>query len=49
MDSGRKYLYEKCPFCGKKLFRITHESEYKNIFVWCKICKKEIVINKKSQ
>ena len=49
IDSGRRYIYEKCPDCGKKLFRITATSEYKNIFVWCKTCKKEILVNKKSQ
>ena len=39
--------YEVCPQCGKKLFRIVTESQYKKIFVWCKNCKKEIEINKK--
>ena len=44
MNSEDKY--EVCPYCGKKLFRIIKTSQYKNIFVWCKNCKKEIEINK---
>lgn len=48
MDSDRKYTYEKCPFCGKKLFRITDKSEYNDIFVWCKTCKKEIKVTKRA-
>lgn len=41
--------YEICPYCGKKLFRIVPSSEYKNIYVWCKTCKKEILINKRAK
>ena len=40
--------YEVCPCCGKKLFRIIPTSEYRNIFVWCKNCKKEIKVNKRA-
>ena len=37
-------LYVNCPKCGKKLFRIDEKSIYKNIYVWCKTCHKEIII-----
>ena len=47
MNSEKRY--EVCPYCGKKLFRVTTESCYTNIFIWCKTCKKEILISKKSQ
>lgn len=48
--SDRKCLtYEICPQCGKKLFRVTPESVYEHIFVWCKNCKKEIEINKRAK
>jgi hypothetical protein len=40
--------YVMCPNCGKKLFRTTDNSNYANIFVWCKFCKKEIKCDKKS-
>ena len=43
---NREY-YVYCPICGKKLFRITNESEYKAIFLWCKSCKKEFEFNKR--
>ena len=36
--------YVVCPKCGKKLFRIDEKSVYKNIYIWCKNCHKEIVI-----
>lgn len=36
--------YVICPKCGKKLFRIDEKSVYKNIYIWCKNCHKEIVI-----
>lgn len=39
--------YETCPICGKKLFKITDESYYYKVFVWCKQCKKEIEVNQK--
>lgn len=39
--------YVNCPLCGKKLFRIIQSSEYIDIFVWCKNCKKEIKVSKK--
>lgn len=39
-------LYITCPHCGKKLLRIDKDSQFKNIYVWCKICKKEIKLNK---
>lgn len=45
MSSEDRYV--NCPQCGKKLFRVIKESQYKKIFVWCKNCKKEIEINKK--
>ena len=38
--------YEICPVCGKKLFRVTEDSQYKKIFIWCKTCKTEREINK---
>lgn len=41
--------YENCPCCGKKLFRVIASSEYRDIFVWCKFCKKEIKVNKRAQ
>jgi len=40
--------YEVCPSCGKKLFRIIETSEYVDIFVWCKTCKKEIKVIKRA-
>lgn len=40
------YRYVLCPYCGKKLFKINHESMYMKIFVWCKTCKKEIEVTK---
>lgn len=33
-----------CPDCGKKLFKIDKTSSCKNIYIWCKSCKKEIVV-----
>lgn len=45
--NSKENEYENCPYCGKKLFRIVRTSEYKNIFIWCKTCKKEIEVNKK--
>lgn len=44
MNSEKRYAL--CPHCGKKLFRVTNESSYKNIYVWCKNCKKEIKVDK---
>ena len=44
MEEEKRYVV--CPMCGKKLFRITAESKYKDIFLWCKNCKKEIRFNK---
>jgi endogenous inhibitor of DNA gyrase (YacG/DUF329 family) len=38
-------LYVHCPKCGKKLFRIDKDSVYKNIYIWCKKCCKEITVN----
>ena len=39
-----------CPHCGKKLFKIDEKSKYDNIYVWCKNCKKELIIKEpKSQ
>ena len=47
---NNSYRYVFCDICGKKLFRITEDSEYKKIYIWCKTCKKEIELNdKKSQ
>nr|DAT77168.1 MAG TPA: zinc-ribbon domain protein [Caudoviricetes sp.] len=40
--------YINCPHCGKKLFRIDKKSVYKHIYMWCKNCKKEILIEPKS-
>lgn len=39
-------IYIKCPFCGKKLFRIEINSKFKNIYLWCKNCKREIKCDK---
>lgn len=33
-----------CPNCGKKLFKIDDTSIVKNLYIWCKTCKKEILI-----
>lgn len=33
-----------CPDCGKKLFKIDKTSLCKNIYIWCKSCKKEILV-----
>lgn len=33
-----------CPDCGKKLFKIDKTSSCKNIYIWCKSCKKEILV-----
>ena len=39
-----------CPDCGKKLFKIDKTSSCKNIYIWCKSCKKEILVKEpKSQ
>lgn len=38
----KEYVY--CPYCGKKLFRIEKNSNYANIYVWCKKCNKEIKV-----
>ena len=40
--------YVKCPFCGKKMFRVGKNNIYKKIYLWCKNCKKEIEFNKES-
>lgn len=43
-------VYIICPHCGKKLFRVDNTSVYKNIYIWCKYCKKEIKLTEpKSQ
>lgn len=42
----KEYLYVNCPICGKKLFKVTCNSSYQQIFIWCKLCKKEIEFNK---
>lgn len=42
-----KENYVLCPHCKKKLFRITNESNFTKLFVWCKTCKREIECNKK--
>ena len=34
-----------CPHCGKKLLRIIEGSTVRKVYVWCKICKKEIEID----
>ena len=39
-----KYKFIFCPNCGKKLFKVTSNSKYDNIYIWCKNCKKEILI-----
>ena len=39
-----EYTFVICPHCGKKLFKITKNSKYDNIYIWCKNCKKEILI-----
>lgn len=39
----KEYVY--CPHCGKKLFRIEDNSHYKNLYIWCKKCNKEIKVN----
>lgn len=41
--------YIQCPVCGKKLFRIDKDSSFKNIYIWCKDCRKEIKIRAMSQ
>ena len=48
MKSDKECIYETCPTCGKKLFRITNTSDYTSIFIWCKNCKKEIEFNKRA-
>ena len=45
--NSKENNYQNCPNCGKKLFRVIDISEYENIFIWCKTCKKEIKVNKK--
>ena len=37
-------FYVCCPICGKKLFKIDQKSVCKNIYLWCKQCRKEIEI-----
>lgn len=39
-----EYTFVICPKCGKKLFKIDKTSRYDNIYIWCKNCKKEILI-----
>lgn len=39
-----EYTFVVCPKCGKKLFKIDETSKYYNIYVWCKNCKKEIIV-----
>ena len=46
MNNERRYVL--CPHCGKKLFRIIGTSVYIDVFVWCKTCKKEIKVTKKT-
>ena len=46
-DKMNKEYYVLCPKCGKKLFRITTDSKYEHIFMWCKSCKQEIEFSKK--
>lgn len=42
----KENIYVHCPHCGKKLFRIDKDSEFKKIYLWCKNCKKEIECKK---
>lgn len=37
-----------CPKCGKKLFKIDEKFTKQTIYIWCKTCKKEIMIEPKS-
>lgn len=39
-----EYTFVVCPHCGKKLFKVDKTSFYRNIYIWCKNCKKEILI-----
>ena len=48
MNNEEKRMYEICPNCGKKLFRIIETSDYTDIFIWCKTCKKEIKFIKRA-
>lgn len=34
-----------CPQCGSKLIRITSESEGYHLPIWCRKCKREILID----
>lgn len=38
--------YIVCPKCGKKLCRIEKNGVIKNVYIWCKNCKKEILVNR---
>lgn len=46
-DRMNKEYYVCCPDCGKKLFRVTDDSKYTSIFIWCKSCKKEYEFSKR--
>ena len=36
--------YISCPTCGKKLQRITRETEAENLPIWCPRCRMETII-----
>ena len=38
--------YILCPVCGKKLCRVVDDSVVINVYIWCKNCKKEILVNR---
>lgn len=42
---NKEYMYITCPTCGKKLFKVTTSSVYCQIYIWCKVCKREIEFN----
>lgn len=44
-NTDAKKEWYNCPICGKHLLRITKESEAKDIYLYCKYCRKEIKIN----
>ena len=34
----------RCPYCGKRLFRLFDNTSCSNLPLWCRMCKRELVL-----
>ena len=37
--------FARCPWCGAKLVKVAPETEASSLPVWCRRCKRELIIN----